>query len=1132
VPGGAPAGAQGDWNALGFAFSQGSAAGWWGGQSGQFTAAQAAAAAKLLYDNVVWGSAVPSMDPGVLAAFDDFDNWFLQARGMAAASPQMSAGLTSNQASFTGSATDLVHLQFPGTNSPMVGQGILLAITNGTFNTPNGPTTAGLSTDANGNILIPIFATSAAPVSVTIESISQVGLPGLGFWHATSGDLGAQIIVGYSPATLLKETQALVSTGTPPPPPSAGTVSVQKGGDDTAYYGLAGAVFDVEQGGTTVASLTTDAAGSTPVSGPLAVGTYTIHEQLPPAGYQLAPDQNVTVSANTNTVVRFTGSEQDQITPASVTLHKVDAQSGAALAGAVFAVSYSTANNGSYDQDLGQCTTAADGTCVPSGNDGSALRPGNYEIRELTAPPGYFLDPANALQTVSLTPGQAGNVTFTDLLLGSLTLHKSGNDTAYTSVEGAVFSVSGPSPSAGVVGTLTVGANGDANTLSGLIPGTYTVNETMPPSGYTVVPPVTVAVDTGSVTTALDVTDRVIPATVSLTKVDQESGGPLAGAVFDVAYDPTHAGIYSEDLGTCTTDAAGTCSPVGNDGPSALLPGSYRITEVSPPPGHALAPPGNVKELTLLPGQTGSARFEDPLLVPVVFQKVATGNVNATIVSLAGAMVQVHTGTVGGAVIGSCTTGATGACSTAAALLSGAPYCWIETVAPVGLEGGASGCFTASNAQASKPIAVDDAGLFVAIGAKKVDAADPAVTLPGAVFELYRKDDGKGPGTIPAPPQGVTAVAGETWMAEATSGPDGVATFPLQFPGFAYCVLEAQAPANFEVAGSPQCTAVLAGSSTVPPAVTFLTFADSPVMVTLPAHKFNASAPATSIAGATYDLYVEGSLPPTTAPPAPPIDAAVEPGDAWFARGTSDASGNLTFSVPAGYAWCLHEQAAPAAYVPDLGLHCSSVLTGSSSPAANTIALPEIPATVYIAAHKYNALQPDTVIAGATYALLVQGAMPAGHAAPPTPAGLSVPSGDTYWGQGTTDGQGMLSFAVPAGYAWCLQELVAPAGYQPDPGRHCTSVLTNQTSAGASSLALPELPVPGPGPGPLAFTGGPGWWLPLSGLLLIMGGWGLLLMARRREGDDAPSAGALVDGVDEHAQAGEVPLVEAQGQPG
>ena len=114
----APQGAAGDTNALGFAFSQGQASGWWGGDPGVFTADQAGAAAKLLYDAVVWGTPLPAMDPGVLAAFDDFNNWFVQAKGTANAALEVTAALTSGAATFTTNATDQIHGNSPGASSP------------------------------------------------------------------------------------------------------------------------------------------------------------------------------------------------------------------------------------------------------------------------------------------------------------------------------------------------------------------------------------------------------------------------------------------------------------------------------------------------------------------------------------------------------------------------------------------------------------------------------------------------------------------------------------------------------------------------------------------------------------------------------------------------------------------------------------------------------------------------------------------------------------------------------------------------------------------------------------------------------------------------------------------------------
>jgi hypothetical protein len=182
----------------------------------------------------------------------------------------------------------------------------------------------------------------------------------------------------------------------------------------------------------------------------------------------------------------------------------------------------------------------------------------------------------------------------------------------------------------------------------------------------------------------------------------------------------------------------------------------------------------------------------------------------------------------------------------------------------------------------------------------------------------------------------------------------------------------------------------------------------------------------------------------------------------------------------------------------DPALHCSSVITERSAPGVTTIALPEVTATVHVSAQKYNAAVPDTVIAHATYELLRQGPAPPGSVPAPTPDDAVVPDGMTYWAQGTSDALGILSFAVPAGGAWCLHELTAPPGYLPDPGFHCTAVLTTDTPAAAMTLALAEEAAPSPLE--LAFTGGPPLWLAVAGTGSVAAGAVVTVTTRRRRG--------------------------------
>ncbi len=896
-----------------------------------------------------------------------------------------------------------------------------------------------------------------------------------------------------------------------------GTISIYKQGNDMAYYSIAGAVFDVrgpigEPGvASATYSLTTNAQGYSLPTPPLRFGNYDVTEVSSPPNYNTAPAQLVAVTQQRNYLVSYTGSEQDTIHQSQITIEKLDAQSGAPLAGAVFDVRYDQFNNGQYNENLGQCTTSSTGSCMPAGNYPQAgtnlLLPGWYQITEISAPPGYYLDPTTAVDDVYAAPFTLVKAKFNDYLLGSLRVRKTGNDTAYHSIAGAVFKATGPAPSTASAGTLTVAPDGVSNTLTGLKAGTYTVSETTAPSGYGLAPPQSVDVTYGATTASVSFADAVVPAALSVRKVSSTTGSPLAGAVFDTRYDPSGTGHYTVDLGRCTTDATGSCTPPQND-TGGYLPGNYQITEVTAPQGFYLDPFGATQDVTLNPGETGTASvvsFSDLPLVPASFQKVATGNYNPAQVSYKGAVITLYdrgsSGSPTGPQVTTCTTDTSGACSTSSVLVPGNGYCWVETAAPPGLAGGARGCFIASSSQAGLPITVTDAGEFVEISANKVDAADPSVKLPGAVFDLYRVDGGHGPGVIPTPPSDATAVPGDTWVARATTGASGVALFPLQYPGFSYCVIEHSAPQNFKVNPVPSCTPVLNGSTSPTPAPTQVTVADTSSTITINAHKFNSLDPNTSIPGATYDLFVQGSPPPGATPqPAPTSPPpASEPGDSWYERGTTNSNGDLSFSVPSGYAWCMKEVAAPINYSLDPALHCTAVLTTSSPPEATTIALPETLANLTLSAHKFNSLDPNTSIPGATYELVVEGSAPPGTP-PSAPADANVPPGDSYWATGTSNASGNLVFTVPSGYSWCLHELNAPSGYQPDPSFHCTGVLTTASPASALSIALPELPVVSV---PSAHTGE--FWagsgtVPVEIATTLLGGilasW--LLMRRRR----------------------------------
>jgi hypothetical protein len=529
-----------------------------------------------------------------------------------------------------------------------------------------------------------------------------------------------------------------------------------------------------------------------------------------------------------------------------------------------------------------------------------------------------------------------------------------------------------------------------------------------------------------------------------------------------------------------------------------------------------------VVKFTLAPGGAATPTVSDQLLVPAAFIKSATGNANPSMEDLAGAVIDITAGTTyGGTPVATCTTSAKGTCTTGSTLISGDPYCWAETQAPPGLAIGPGGCFTATNDQGATPIDVSDPGEFTPVRVRKVDAADAADTLSGATFDLYRVNNAMTvPAPIPPTSPAPAAETGQTWVARATTDPmTGIATFGLQYPGYTYCALEVTAPANFAPTPKEHCTTgpTLPSTTIPPPTTTTITVADTPVMVNLRAHKFAAEAPDTVIAGAVYDLYVVGTLPPGGAIAKTPTTPAPTPesGDTWYARGTTNATGDLAWKVPAGYSWCLHEVTSPGEYAPETGLYCTSDLVATTPVPQTTIALPETVALVTISGRKYNATDPTEVIPGATYEAVGVGTPPPGYAPAPNPQGYPVPTGDWFYGTATMDATGLVTFTVPAGESWCLREVVVPADYQLDPGFHCTPMLMHDPPAAVTTLALPETPtgyqiVSGGGREP----GRPAGPVP-SGMLLLVGGLGItacgasgpwLSKRRRRARGDRPSS--------------------------
>ena len=330
---------------------------------------------------------------------------------------------------------------------------------------------------------------------------------------------------------------------------------------------------------------------------------YAVHETVAPPGYQLAPDQVVTVFPTKPPRSTTPGGTQSKPSRRSSARRRSTPKQTSPWP-APRSISSSrrpTTEPTTRTSEAAPRTEPAPANPRHRTRAGAGL-PGWYQITETSAPPGYWLDPSTAVQTVYLQPGatNTASVTFADYFLGSLSLTKSGNDTAYWAVAGAQFTVTGPAPSTATVGTLTVGANGQTNTLTGLVPGQYHLVETTVPAGYTAVTPFDVQVAKGHATTTTSAADQIQPGTITLSKTDAATATSLPGATFDVRYDSANNGTYNVDLGTCTTNVSGMCSPPANDG-TEYLPGNYEAIEQKAPPGYYLPTPPPVATFTLAP---------------------------------------------------------------------------------------------------------------------------------------------------------------------------------------------------------------------------------------------------------------------------------------------------------------------------------------------------------------------------------------------------------------------------------------------------------------------------------------------------------------------------------------------------
>ena len=261
----------------------------------------------------------------------------------------------------------------------------------------------------------------------------------------------------------------------------------------------------------------------------------------------------------------------------SLTINKVDADTGAALSGVTYRLFDASGNK------VADMTTGADGRAVFSD-----LPLGSYSYQEISAPEGYVVDSTRYTVTISTSALHITEQRTNALAKGSIEILKVDAETRQP-LAGVVYRLFDANSSKIADGTTD--GNGKV-TFSGLKPGKYAYQEISTVSGY-LLDDTKYDFSLTSENLHVKVTRENTPAKGSLTirKIDA-TGGPLAGA--ELLLETSTDGQSWTEIGKVTTGADGIAK-----WEDLKLGAKYRIIEAKASAGYTLLPePVSVDALT------------------------------------------------------------------------------------------------------------------------------------------------------------------------------------------------------------------------------------------------------------------------------------------------------------------------------------------------------------------------------------------------------------------------------------------------------------------------------------------------------------------------------------------------------
>lgn len=401
--------------------------------------------------------------------------------------------------------------------------------------------------------------------------------------------------------------------------PGGITILKVDAGTGTALPGASFQLFTVDD--KLIGTYESDDKGYTRIND-LEPGYYFIREYKAPDGYVLN-DEPIKVEVKEFGITQITVKNNQN---SSLTIQKVDKETGSPLAGATFEI------RTMEGELVATLTTDQTGSAVANG-----LKSGYYVVKEIKAPDGYLLN--ETPQTVKIESNVPTIVTFENQSTKGIIIRKVDQDTK-APLPGAVFEIKDLHGS--LVGEYTTDPSGVITTQR-LEPGFYYIEETKAPEGYTLNSESRmVEVVVGKVTTVT--VENSMQTTIQIYKTDSESGEPLKGAQFEVK---TLAG---EIIGYYDTDESGYVYT------EHLTPGNYVVTEVKAPDGYRLDSTPQFVELTK--EKSAVLHFKNVPLTSILITKLD----NKTNQPLEGAVFEIYDNH--GKLVGTYTTDASGIVST------------------------------------------------------------------------------------------------------------------------------------------------------------------------------------------------------------------------------------------------------------------------------------------------------------------------------------------------------------------------------------------------------------------------------------------------------------------------------------